>query len=151
VLKRTLYSKAGVYVRIIGSGRSVLGQTTNMRGTAMTTSQHRPTAGSRFGFTLGPARSLALGLLAGALVLPMTARAGEGGDGSRQVAGGGHMSSYVNDPHHDPRSLHSQRLGTGQLLGAPMMHDRAGPAIARRSLVDPHWASGTTQRRRIAR
>ena len=50
----------------------------------MTTSQHRPTAGSRFGFTLGPARSLALGLLAGALVLPMTARAGEGGDGSRQ-------------------------------------------------------------------
>ncbi|MGU3664893.1 hypothetical protein ACLBX9_11965 [Methylobacterium sp. A49B] len=112
----------------------------------MTTPRHLPT-GSRFGFT----RGLALGLLAGALVLPISAQAGEGGDGSRQVAGGGHMSSYVNDPHHDPRSLHSQRLGTGQLLGAPMLHDRAGPAIARRNLVDPHWASGTAQRRRIAR
>jgi hypothetical protein len=124
---------------------------TTLRGNAMTTPRHLPIAGSRSGFTLGPARGLALGLLAATLALPMSARAGEGGDGSRQVAGGGHMSSYVSDPHHDPRSIHSQRLGTGQLLGAPMMHDRAGPAIARRDLVDPHWASGTAQRRRIAR
>ncbi|MBE7248428.1 MAG: hypothetical protein INR63_26070, partial [Actinomycetospora chiangmaiensis] len=60
----------------------------------MTLLRHLPIAGSRSGFALGPARGLALGLLAGALALPMAARAGEGGEGSRQVAGGGHMSSY---------------------------------------------------------
>jgi hypothetical protein len=147
VLNRTSTSNDDVYVRLIGSGCGVPGQTTNMRGSAMTLLRHLPIAGSRSGLS----RGLALGLLAGALALPMAARAGEGGEGSRQVAGGGHMSSYISDPHHDPRSLHSQRLGTGQLLGAPMLHDRAGPAIARRSLVDPHWASGTAQRRRTAR
>jgi hypothetical protein len=100
----------------------------------MTRPRHIPILGSAV---------LALGLLAGAAG---AARAGEGGDGSRQVAGGGHMSSYIGDPHHDPRSLHSQRLGSGQILGAPMLHDRTGAMIARRSLVDPHWASGTAGR-----
>jgi len=115
----------------------------------MTKIRHLPTA-ARSGPALGPTCGLVLGLLAGSLALPMTAQAGEGG-GSRQVAGGGHMSSYVSDPYHDPRSLHSQRLGTGQLLGAPMLHDSAGATVSRRGLVDPHWASGTVQRRRIAR
>ncbi|GJE12877.1 MULTISPECIES: hypothetical protein [Methylobacterium] len=116
----------------------------------MTKIRHLPTA-ARSGPALGPTCGLVLGLLAGSLALPMTAQAGEGGGGSRQVAGGGHMSSYVSDPYHDPRSLHSQRLGTGQLLGAPMLHDSAGATVSRRGLVDPHWASGTLQRRRIAR
>lgn len=116
----------------------------------MTKIRHLPTA-ARSGPALGPTCGLVLGLLAGSLALPMTAQAGEGGGGSRQVAGGGHMSSYVSDPYHDPRSLHSQSLGTGQLLGAPMLHDSAGATVSRRGLVDPHWASGTVQRRRIAR
>ncbi|MCJ2057238.1 hypothetical protein MKL09_11805 [Methylobacterium sp. J-048] len=92
-------------------------------------------------------RFLTLGLLAGALALPMAAQAGEGGGGSRQPAGGGHMSSYVSDPSHDPRSLHSQRVGSGQLLGAPMVHDGARAAVSRGSVVDPHWASGHVERR----
>jgi hypothetical protein len=88
-----------------------------------------------------------LGLLAGALALSGAAQAGEGGGGSRQTAGGGHMSSYVTDPAHDPRSLHSQRLGTGQLLGAPMLHDRAAGPVADGALIDPRWASGRAERR----
>ncbi|MCJ2140324.1 hypothetical protein [Methylobacterium sp. E-066] len=92
-------------------------------------------------------RFLTLGLLAGALALPMAAQAGEGGGGNRQAAGGGHMSSYVSDPSHDPRSLHSQRRGSGQLLGAPMVHDGARTAISRRNVIDPHWASGHVERR----
>ncbi len=93
--------------------------------------------------------TLGLAVLASAVLVPLAAQAGEGGGGSRQVAGGGYMSSYVSDPHHDPRSLHSQRMGTGQILGAPMLHERAGAALVRP--VDPHWASGTTQRRRPMR
>ncbi|MCJ2125964.1 hypothetical protein [Methylobacterium sp. J-077] len=89
-------------------------------------------------------RFLTLGLLAGALAVPMAAQAGEG---SRQPAGGGHMSSYVSDPAHDPRSLHSQRMGSGQILGAPMVHDGAGATVSRGSVVDPHWASGRAERR----
>ena len=77
-----------------------------------------------------------------ALALPFSvslAQAGEGG-GDRMQAGGGHMSSYVNDPYHDPRSLYAQRRGTGQLLGAPMYPD--APPLSRRDLVSPHWAVG---------
>jgi hypothetical protein len=92
-------------------------------------------------------RLLTLALMAGALALPMAAQAGEGGGGSRQAAGGGHMSSYVSDPSHDPRSLHSQRVGSGQLLGAPMVHDSGHATVARRSVIDPHWASGHVERR----
>jgi len=100
---------------------------------------------SRYRFTLG------LALLTGTGALPLAAQAGEGGGGSRQAAGGGHMSSYISDPQHDPRSLHAQRLGTGQILGAPMVHERAGAPIARRRVVDPHWASGSTPRHRARR
>ncbi|MBE7245963.1 MAG: hypothetical protein INR63_13510 [Actinomycetospora chiangmaiensis] len=92
--------------------------------------------------------ALGLALLTGACALPLAAQASEGGGGSRQAAGGGHMSSYISDPHHDPRSLHSQRLGTGQILGAPMVHERAGALVARRRVVDPHWASGSAERHR---
>ncbi|WP_345820753.1 hypothetical protein ACN9MF_08065 [Methylobacterium fujisawaense] len=109
----------------------------------MLQSRHVPIRGTTVG--------LALGLLAGLLGAPLAAQAGEGGGGSRQAAGGGHMSSYVSDPHHDPRSLHSQRAGTGQLLGAPMLHERAGTTVARRRAVDPHWASGTVEPRRARR
>ncbi|MCJ2085103.1 hypothetical protein MKK88_03725 [Methylobacterium sp. E-005] len=93
--------------------------------------------------------ALGLAALAAALAAPLAAQAGEGGGGSRQVAGGGHMSSYVSDPHHDPRSLHSQRRGTGQILGAPMLHERAGAAMVRP--VEPHWASGIAPRRQVLR
>ncbi|MEE7506700.1 hypothetical protein MMR14E_27700 [Methylobacterium mesophilicum] len=92
-----------------------------------------------------------MGLLTGILGAPLAAQAGEGGGGSRQAAGGGHMSSYITDPHHDPRSQHSQRSGSGQLLGAPMVHDRAGATVARGQVVDPHWASGTAEPRRVRR
>ncbi|MCJ2073284.1 hypothetical protein MKK75_31620 [Methylobacterium sp. J-030] len=94
--------------------------------------------------------ALGLAVLAAAVAAPLTVQAGEGGNGSRQAAGGAHMSSYISDPDHDPRSLHSQRLGTGQILGAPMLHERAGAAMVRRP-VEPHWASGTAERRRPAR
>ena len=116
----------------------------------MTKTRHLPNA-APLGSPLGLACGLVLGLLAGSLALPLTAQAGESGGGSRQVAGGGHMSSYISDPHHDPRSLHSQRVGSGQLLGAPMLHDGAGATVSRRGIVDPHWASGSAQRRRGAR
>lgn len=85
--------------------------------------------------------------LAVALGLPAAALAGEGGSGSRMPAGGAHMSSYVSDPYHDPRSLHSQRRGTGQILGAPMYRD--GPAVAvDRRILAPNWAIGGTSRPR---
>lgn len=69
------------------------------------------------------------------------------GGGSRQPAGGGFMSSYQDDPYHDPRSLHSQRAGTGQILGAPMLSENAGAKggpvrqAIRRGDVDPNWAT----------
>lgn len=92
-------------------------------------------------------RFATLSLIAVALAMPGLARA-EGADGSRQAAGGGHMSSYVSDPYHNPKSLHSQRLGTGQILGSPMFHDGPSAAtVARRDIVEPHWASGTAPRR----
>ncbi|GJD37162.1 hypothetical protein [Methylobacterium aerolatum] len=99
-------------------------------------------------------RFATLSLAAVALALPGLAHA-EGGDGSRQAAGGGHMSSYVNDPYHNPKSLHSQRLGTGQIAGSPMFHDGPGSVVTRREVVSPnwaaggapHWASGTAPRR----
>lgn len=80
--------------------------------------------------------------LAIALGLPAAALAGEGSGGDRMQAGGGHMSSYVNSPYHDPRSLHSQRMGTGQLLGAPMYRDGPAVALDRRGVVSPNWAIG---------
>jgi len=78
-----------------------------------------------------------------AALLPLAAQA-EGQGGSRQAAGGAHMSSYVNDPNHDPHSLWSQHNRTGQILGAPMVSENAGahPRAAR-----PHWTAGTAPRR----
>lgn len=95
--------------------------------------------------------ALGLALLAGICALPLAAQAGEGGGGSRQAAGGGHMSSYISDPQHDPRSLYAQSRGTGQILGAPMVHERAGAQAARRRVVAPHWASGSAERHRDRR
>lgn len=87
-----------------------------------------------------------LGLAVTALALPSLAHA-EGGDGSRQAAGGGHMSSYISDPYHNPKSLHSQRMGTGQIAGAPMFHDGHRATVSRGDVIAPHWASGTAPRR----
>ena len=87
-------------------------------------------------------RIVASALFAAALALPVAAQSGESGGGDRQPAGGGHMSSYVSDPYHDPRSTYSQRNRTGQILGAPMYSDMPGAAVARRDVVAPHWASG---------
>ncbi|MGE7413400.1 hypothetical protein [Methylobacterium tarhaniae] len=70
---------------------------------------------------------MAATILSSALVLPVVAQA-EGGEGSRQGAGGGFMSSYVADPYHDPRSQVSQRAGTGQIQGQPMVAERGGVA-----------------------
>lgn len=97
-------------------------------------------------------RIVAIGILAMAVGIPAAAQA-ESSGGSRMPAGGGFMSSYQDDPYHDPRSLHSQRAGTGQILGAPMLSENAGakggPARAalRRGAVDPHWATGSVPRR----
>ncbi|GEP00754.1 hypothetical protein [Methylobacterium haplocladii] len=91
-------------------------------------------------------RIAALAILTGALVLPMAAQA-ENSGGSREVAGGAHMSSYVTDPYHDPRSAHSQRNSTGQILGAPMLSENAGAHNVRSRLADPQWTTGSTGRR----
>ncbi|MGC5778570.1 hypothetical protein [Methylobacterium sp. NFXW15] len=91
-------------------------------------------------------RFLILGLATAALAMPGLAHA-EGGDGSRQSAGGGHMSSYISDPYHNPKSLHSQRMGSGQIAGAPMFHDGARATVRRGDIVAPHWASGFAPRR----
>lgn len=91
-------------------------------------------------------RFATLGLVAVALSLPSLARA-EGGDGSRQAAGGGHMSSFVSDPYHNPKSLHSQRMGTGQIAGAPMFHDGPAATVNRGNIVQPRWASEPAPRR----
>ena len=77
-------------------------------------------------------------VLAAPIALPAAALAGSGGEGSRQAAGGGFMSSDVSDPYHDPRSQVSQRAGTGQFLGQPMVSERTGgpaaPQDARRTI-----------------
>lgn len=99
-------------------------------------------------------RMMTVGFIAmAAVVLPIAAQAEGGGSGSRQQAGGAFMSSYVDDPYHDPRSLHSQRAGSGQILGAPMLSENAGakggdirPA-ARLGAVQTHWSAGTAPRR----
>ncbi|AWN46663.1 hypothetical protein DK419_10345 [Methylobacterium terrae] len=81
-------------------------------------------------------------LVAATLALPLLAAGAaraDGGGGGRMPAGGGHMSSYVNDPYHDPRSAYSQRRGTGQLLGAPMMADPGSRLLPRGAGV-PAWA-----------
>ncbi|WP_210287413.1 hypothetical protein [Methylobacterium sp. R2-1] len=93
-------------------------------------------------------------LAAMTVALPIAAQAQDGGSGSRQQAGGAFMSSYVDDPYHDPRSVHSQRMGTGQILGAPMLSENAGAkggvarTAVRRGSVEPHWSAGTEPRRR---
>lgn len=66
-------------------------------------------------------------VLAATVALPVAARA-DGGEGSRQAAGGGFMSSFVADPYHDPRSRVSQREGTGQIQGQPMVAERGSGA-----------------------
>ncbi len=70
-----------------------------------------------------------------ALALPAAAHA-DGGGGDRQPAGGGFMSSYVAGPYHDPRSQLSQRAGTGQIQGQPMVAER-GNGVER-----GRWAVG---------
>lgn len=91
-------------------------------------------------------RFATLSLVAVALALPSLARA-EGGEGGRQAAGGAHMSTFVNDPYHNPKSLYSQRMGTGQIAGSPMYNDGPSATVARRDVIEPHWSSGTAPRR----
>ena len=51
------------------------------------------------------------------------------------------MSSYVDHPNHDPRSLWWQRNRTGQILGQPMFSERAGaPAVRRGGYGRSNWA-----------
>ncbi|WP_419539250.1 hypothetical protein [Methylorubrum populi] len=73
-------------------------------------------------------RIIAIAFMTAAVAFPVAAQA-EGADGSRQAAGGGFMSSYVDGPYHDPRSRLSQRNGSGQILGQP---SRAGAGRRRR-------------------
>lgn len=95
---------------------------------------------------------VALSVLAIVAGLPLAAQAESGGD--RMPAGGAFMSSYQSDPYHDPRSLRSQRAGTGQILGAPMMSENAGikdspvRSAIRRGTVEPNWAAGNAPKRR---
>lgn len=85
-------------------------------------------------------RHALLAALAACIVtLPLVDKAAA--DGSRQPAGGAHMSSYVTDPFHDPRSLYSQRRSTGQILGQPMLSENAGVHV-RRPAAGSHWTSG---------
>ena len=95
--------------------------------------------------------AMILGLVA-LLGAPVAAQA-EGGEGSRQAAGGAMMSSYVDHPYHDPRSVYSQRRGTGQILGAPMLTDQgpsslAASGLGRGTCERPRWAVGRTPRHR---
>jgi hypothetical protein len=71
----------------------------------------------------------------------------ENNGGSRQAAGGAHMSSYVSDPYHDPRSAHSQHHSTGQILGQPMLSENAGAHNVGSRMVEPRWAAGSNGRR----
>ncbi|MEH3146842.1 MAG: hypothetical protein PGN34_16175 [Methylobacterium frigidaeris] len=64
-------------------------------------------------------------IFAVAALAPSFALADGGGDG-RMQAGGAHMSTYVQHPYHDPRSVYWQGRGTGQLLGSPMKADPSG-------------------------
>lgn len=80
-------------------------------------------------------------MMFGATMAILAGQAHAGPDGSRQPAGGAHMSSYQSDPYHDPRSLYSQRRGTGQILGQPMLSERAGAHGAHRTM-QRHWSSG---------
>ncbi|WP_232630504.1 hypothetical protein [Methylobacterium sp. Leaf118] len=91
----------------------------------------------------------ALAMIAG---FPLAAQAESGGD--RMPAGGAFMSSYQTDPYHDPRSVRSQRAGSGQILGAPMLSENAGVkgdpvrSAIRRGTVAPSWATGSAPTRR---
>ncbi|GJE45104.1 hypothetical protein [Methylobacterium soli] len=80
--------------------------------------------------------------LAVAVGLPVAAQAG-GSGGDRQAAGGGFMSPSVSDPYHDPRSIDSQRRGTGQILGQSMTSENAGARTPQRDPIAPRWANGT--------
>ena len=80
-------------------------------------------------------KTITIGTILAAIALPGAAWA-EGGEGSRQAAGGGFMSSYVSRPYHDPRSPLSQRAGTGQIQGQPMVAER-GNGVER-----GRWAVG---------
>ncbi len=87
-------------------------------------------------------RALVATMIFGASMGVLISQAHAGPDGSRQPAGGAHMSSYVHEPNHDPRSLYSQRRGSGQILGQPMFSEGAGAhGPNRRS--HRHWSSGT--------
>ncbi|WP_053082022.1 hypothetical protein [Methylobacterium aquaticum] len=81
-------------------------------------------------------KTIVIATVLAALTLPVAAQA-EGGEGSRQAAGGGFMSSDVASPNHDPRSQVSQRTGTGQIQGQPMIAER-GHGVERGG----RWAIG---------
>ncbi len=83
-------------------------------------------------------------LTAATMALPLLAAGAaraDGGGGGRMAAGGAHMSSYVHHPYHDPRSAHAQMRGSGQLLGAPMVVDRAATSLDRRGSGIRRWAT----------
>ncbi|MCF4129226.1 hypothetical protein [Methylobacterium sp. SyP6R] len=83
-------------------------------------------------------KTIAITTVLAVFAVPAAAWA-EGGEGSRQAAGGGFMSSYVTGPYHDPRSQFSQRAGTGEIqreilgeiLGQPMVAERGRWAVGR--------------------
>lgn len=81
-------------------------------------------------------KTIVIGAVLAAFALPIAAQA-DGGGGDRQPAGGGFMSSYVASPYHDPRSQVSQRAGTGQIQGQPMVAER-GKGVERGG----RWAVG---------
>ncbi|UMY19243.1 hypothetical protein MMB17_08060 [Methylobacterium organophilum] len=87
---------------------------------------------------------VAAATFAAAIVFPAAAFALA--EGSQQAAGGAHMSSYISDPYHDPKSVWAQSRGTGQILGAPMLSENAGAHNVRRAApVNPRWSSGTAR------